>query len=89
MSEIDAAIGANVRLVRKAAGESQGDLAAAIGISRGAICKVENGLRPLRASELVLLARHWDVEVVGLLGEDFVELPSTEVAGAIIMTVAA
>lgn len=50
-------IGARIRKAREDARLSQGDLAQALNLSQAAVSTIENGTRPLRVDELVVLSR--------------------------------
>jgi Zn-dependent peptidase ImmA (M78 family)/DNA-binding XRE family transcriptional regulator len=50
-------IGARIRKAREDVHLSQGDLAKALGLSQAAVSTIENGTRPLRVDELVVLSR--------------------------------
>ena len=56
-SDLAREIAARVRRARDAAGISQSQLAAALGISQAAVSNLEAGTRPLRVEELVVLSR--------------------------------
>jgi len=56
-------IGRNVRTLRTYRGESQRDLADVLEVTRPVITHIESGLRCLRVTELLILARHFHVSV--------------------------
>lgn len=67
---IDIATGTRLRLQRKAAGLSQADLAAALGVSYQQLQKYERGENRVSASKLVKAAERLGVSLSALLGEN-------------------
>jgi len=70
-------IGARIRKAREDAHLSQGDLAKALDLSQAAISTIENGTRPLRVDELVILS-----QVIGR-DVDYFLAPSTLKTGLV------
>jgi transcriptional regulator with XRE-family HTH domain len=66
---IDVAVGARIRAVRAGLGQSQNDLARAIGVTFQQVQKYEKGLNRVSASTLYAIARHLEVSVAELMGE--------------------
>lgn len=62
-----AGVGQLIRTHRKAAGMSQADIAAATGIDRSTISKLETGTRCASADQLVAIARALDIAAGVLL----------------------
>ncbi len=64
MAEVDAAtLGSRIREARERAGQSQGELAGAIGLDRTALNRVEAGVRKVSALELSRIAQSLDVRM--------------------------
>ena len=59
----DKALGAAIRRRREAAGIQQQVLAAEVGLAPGGMGRVELGTRPVRATELRIIARELGVHV--------------------------
>jgi transcriptional regulator with XRE-family HTH domain len=57
-----------LREVREARGESQERAAAAISVSQPTYFRIEDGTRPLKADELILLADLFDIRAAALTG---------------------
>lgn len=62
------ALARRVREAREAADVSQGDAAAAIGVSQPTYSRIETGDRPLKAYELVQLADRFKVRAASISG---------------------
>lgn len=56
----DRRIGHNLRCWRIRSHVTQADVAATLNVDRSVICRIENGERPLRLAEAVLLCTHHD-----------------------------
>jgi len=61
------ALGANVRALREAAGESQVAAAAALGLNRGFLIGIEAGRRNVSVQRLFDIADHYGVAPAALL----------------------
>lgn len=66
---VDVAIGARIRGMRAELGQSQNDLARAIGVTFQQVQKYEKGFNRVSASTLYLIAKHFEVSVAELMGE--------------------
>jgi transcriptional regulator with XRE-family HTH domain len=67
--DVDATtLGRRVREVREAAGVSQTDASAAIGVSQPTYSRIELGERPLKGDELVQLADRFGVRAAAISG---------------------
>jgi transcriptional regulator with XRE-family HTH domain len=76
--DIERAVGARVREMRRARGISQAQLGQAMGtlgypMEQPTVYKLENGTRPLRLNEVAALAAVFEVDVMDLLSADFDE----------------
>ena len=60
-------MGARIRSAREAAGISQDELAARIGLTRTSVTNIEAGRQDVPLSRLVVLAAALDVELAGLV----------------------
>jgi transcriptional regulator with XRE-family HTH domain len=67
---IDVAVGARVRIRRRWLGQSQTQLATALGMTFQQVQKYEKGRNRVSASVLVKIARHLETTVAALVGED-------------------
>lgn len=67
---IDVAVGARVRMIRKARGVAQNTLAEAVGITFQQIQKYEKGANRVSASKLAEIAAFLEVSVAELFGAD-------------------
>lgn len=76
MDEMNAKIGARLQVVREEMKVSQGLLAEWLGMSRSTVWRIENGERPLRADEMLEIARLLGVDRACLLPDSDM-LPST------------
>ena len=63
----DREIGEYVRRLRTEAGETQGDLAAALGLDQSAVSKIEGGTRALGGREALLIGERYGVAGADLL----------------------
>lgn len=68
-SDLDAAVGARIRLRRKALGITQERLSEALGLTFQQVQKYERGVNRVSASTLVKIAKRLDCTVPDLLGE--------------------
>ncbi|WP_426560401.1 helix-turn-helix domain-containing protein [Angustibacter sp. McL0619] len=68
MSEYVQALATQVKHAREAAGVSQEDVALAIGVSQPTYSRIEQGSRPLKGDELILLADRLGVRVAAITG---------------------
>lgn len=63
-------IGRNVRAARQAAGPSQAELGARIGLGRASVCNIELGRQHLTLHAVVAVAQTFGVAVADLLGAE-------------------
>jgi transcriptional regulator with XRE-family HTH domain len=70
LDRIDREVGARIRTYRKAAGLSQAELGAAVGVTFQQTQKYERGTNRVSSSSLVLFARKLGVTPLDLLGAD-------------------
>lgn len=68
MENCNKIIGYRIAAVRSVAKESQGDLAAALGVKREMVNYWENGTRPIKAEMIVAIAKKYGVSADYLLG---------------------
>ena len=66
-SRLHRVLGARVRQLRERAGDSQGDLAGALGLSRTSVVNVEAGRQRPPLATVYRIARRYGVEVSALL----------------------
>lgn len=68
MEDCNKTIGYRIAAVRGEVGESQADLAAALGVKREMVNYWENGVRPIKADMIVAIAKKYGVSADYLLG---------------------
>lgn len=73
-------IESRLRLARKQAGLSQGQIAKLIGFHRPTISEIEAGRRKVSSDEIKTFADHYGVTVSWLMGESGVDDPLVELA---------